>query len=319
MRSAFEQLQAWMNEKEAERLEFKEAKLRYDFEELVKYCVALANEGGGKIILGVTDKRPRKVVSTQAFTEIERTKAGLIERLRLRPRKLQVESPGGLPPGITLENILWRQDPRNRRIAETFGRCGLVERAGQGMNLIYGACIKESKPLPDFTGTDDYQVCLTLHGEMQDPRFLRFLEQVGRETVASFTTQDLLVLDLVHREQRIPADLKPRLSGLVDAGVIEPAGQGKFMLSRRLYGFLGQRGVYTRKRGLDRETNKALLLKHIEDNREEGSRLEELMQVLPALSRDQVQTLLKELKKAGRIHCVGRTNAGRWYPGPAPL
>jgi ATP-dependent DNA helicase RecG len=88
------------------------------------------------------------------------------------------------------------------------------------------------------------------------------------------------------------------------------------MLSRRLYGFLGQRGVYTRKRGLDRETNKALLLKHIEDNREEGSKPEELMQVLPALSRSQVQKLLRELKDEGRAHYVGRTNQVRWFPGP---
>lgn len=33
----------------------------------MKYCVALANEGGGKMILGVTDKMPRRIVSTQAF------------------------------------------------------------------------------------------------------------------------------------------------------------------------------------------------------------------------------------------------------------
>ena len=34
--------------------------------------------------MGVSDKKPRKVVGTQAFSIIERTKAGLIERLHLR-------------------------------------------------------------------------------------------------------------------------------------------------------------------------------------------------------------------------------------------
>jgi hypothetical protein len=79
---------------------------------------------------------------------------------------------------------------------------------------------------------------------------------------------------------------------------------------------LGKKGVYTRKRGLDRETNKMLLLKHIEDNRSDGSRFEEFRQVLPALSRNQIQRLLKELKSGGRIRVVGRTNAALWYPGP---
>jgi len=58
MNTDLAQLQTWLNAGEDEHLEFKEAKNRYDFEELVKYCVALANEGGGTMILGVTDKRP---------------------------------------------------------------------------------------------------------------------------------------------------------------------------------------------------------------------------------------------------------------------
>ena len=35
--------------------------------------------------------------------------------------RLVVESPGGFPNGITLDNILNRQSPRNRRIAEIYG------------------------------------------------------------------------------------------------------------------------------------------------------------------------------------------------------
>ena len=51
--------------------------------------------------------------------------------------RLIVESPGGLPFGITLDNILDRQLPRNRRIAEILSLCGMVERSGQGMNLMF--------------------------------------------------------------------------------------------------------------------------------------------------------------------------------------
>lgn len=79
-----EQLESRLNSKEDERLEFKEAKSKYSFDILLKYCTALANEGGGKIILGITDKRPRKVVGTQAFPQPERTRAGLLEKLPLR-------------------------------------------------------------------------------------------------------------------------------------------------------------------------------------------------------------------------------------------
>lgn len=51
--------------------------------------------------------------------------------------------------------------------------------------------VSEGKPRPDFAGTDEYQVALTLRGEIQDEAFLRFLERIGQETLASFSTTDL--------------------------------------------------------------------------------------------------------------------------------
>ena len=63
------------------RVEFKAAERRYEFDDLARYSVALANEGGGTIVLGVTDARPRTVVGTAAFPEPGRTEGGLYARL----------------------------------------------------------------------------------------------------------------------------------------------------------------------------------------------------------------------------------------------
>lgn len=531
-------LQEWIDANEGEHFEFKEAKNGYDFEKLVKYCVALANEGGGKIILGVTDRRPREVVGSAAFDQPERTRRGLIDRIPLRidfdviqhpngrvlvfhvpsrpvgtpvqydgkhwmrdadslvemstdrlreifaeaghdfsadvcpgaaiadldlaavedfrrrwiaksknltldaaspaqllrdaeavvddgvtyaalvlfgthsalgkylaqaevvfeyrssdasgpaqerreyrqgffsfyeelwtainlrndkqhyqeglfvldvptfsersvretllnavshrdyqlggsvfvrqyPRRLEVVSPGGFPPGIQVTNVVDRQNPRNRRIADLFTKCGLVERSGQGMNLIFEEAIKHSKAIPDFCGTDQYQVAITLDGAVQDPNFVRFLELVGKERVATFSTLDFMILDLIHREQKLDERAKGRVGYLLEQGVVERVTRGKFVLSRRFYRLAGKKGVYTRKRGLDREQNKALLLRHIQDNAAAGSPLSELQQVLPSLPPTHVQSLLRALKKEGKAHPVGRTRQGRWYPGPS--
>lgn len=237
--------------------------------------------------------------------------------VRQYPRRIEIVSPGGFPPGINKENLLWEQNPRNRRVAEVLAKCGLVERAGQGFDLIYRECIQHSKPLPDFSHTSEHSVWVTLHGEIQDPEFLRFLEEIGRERAASFTTEDFLVIDLVHQEQPVPSYLAPRVQILLEQGIIERVGRGRgtrHLLSRRFYRFIGQGGAYTRKRGLDRETNKTLLLRHIEDSAAAGARLEELQQVLPGLSRHQVQTLLRELKRDGRVEVKGATKAAHWFP-----
>jgi ATP-dependent DNA helicase RecG len=543
MDSHADELQGILGEREGAHLECKEAKQRYDFEKLAKYCAALANEGGGRMVLGVTNALPRRVVGTHAFEEPERTAAGLFDRLRLRitwaelrhpdgrvlvfhvpphpkgipveyegahwmragddvrpmthdmlkhildeaspdfsaetcreatvadldpaairvfrtmwsrkaqsekvrelpdeqllhdgellqrdgvtyaalillgtrealgrlnlaqaevvfeyrsteaagpaqerkeyragfltfyddlwntinlrndkhhyqeglfirdiatfsepvvreaylnaishrdyrregsvlvrqfARRMVITSPGGFLPGINAENVLWRQAPRNRRIAEALSRCGLVERAGHGVRRMFEESIRESKPRPDFSGSDDYQVVVNLSGEVQDTNFVRFLEKVGGEREASFSTEDFLVLDHVNRGQPVPDELRGRVPALVDTGVLERAGHGRgarFTLSRKFYQFTGRKGTYTRVRGLDRETNKELLLRHLKDNCSEGSPLNELHQVLPGLSIDQVQKLLRELKAEQLARCVGRTRSGRWYPGGEP-
>ena len=233
--------------------------------------------------------------------------------IRQYPDKIEIVSPGGYPPGIDSENILWKQSPRNRRIAEAFSKCGLVERSGQGVDRMFEECLKESKRLPDFSQSDDYQVFVKLYGDVQDTGFLRFLEEIGKLTQSAIGTNDLLLLDYIHREQPIPAMLKERLVPLREMGIVERVGR-KYILARRYYSFIGKMGVYTRKRGLDRDTNKTLLLKHIAGNKKIGTQFSELMDVLPSLTREQVKTLLKEMKRDGLVLSKGRTKAGRWYP-----
>lgn len=80
---------------EDEPLEFKEAVNNFHFEELVDYCVALANEGGGRMLLGITDRMPRRVMGTKAFEVPERTVAGIYERLHLKVTFDEVAHPAG--------------------------------------------------------------------------------------------------------------------------------------------------------------------------------------------------------------------------------
>jgi len=77
-----------LNLKEDENLEFKEAKDQYNFEKGSKsicgYIVAIANEGGGKLILGVNDKNPREIVGTTAFKDINKLKSDVYHRIGRR-------------------------------------------------------------------------------------------------------------------------------------------------------------------------------------------------------------------------------------------
>ncbi len=236
--------------------------------------------------------------------------------VRQYSRRIEVVSPGGFPSGITLQNILYRQNPRNRRLADSFARCGLVERAGQGTDRIYEECVTQGKPLPDFTHTDKYQVALTLHGEVADDGFLQFLHRLREEAgVDAISTHDLLVFDCVRRGNRVPKDLRPWLRKLVKQRVLESTGSGRattYSFASRLLGSSGRAPAQAIRAG--RETGKEVLLRHIIANSDSGTRFDELrLVVLPELSRDQIQTLLRELKGDGAIIPEGVGRGAKWY------
>ena len=227
--------------------------------------------------------------------------------------KLVVESPGGFPNGVTLDNILDRQSPRNRRIAEILGLCGLIERSGQGMNLIYELSIMEAKELPDFKGTDDNFVRITLNGLILDKKMLSLINKIGEDRLETFSTEDFLAIDALYHEKKLAENLRLRLKRLVQLGIVEHVGRNKYVLARGLYQSTGKPGVHTRIVGLDRNTNKELLLKHIRDNGDKGTPFKEFEQVLPSHSRNQIKVLIRELQQSGLIYSVGKTSAARWF------
>ena len=83
--------------------------------------------------------------------------------------------------------------------------------------------------------------------------------------------------------------------------------------TRKYYTAKGESGVHTRKTGLDKDTNKALLLKHIQKQGEAGGKMIEFMQVLPMLSMRQIQSLVSELKTEGKIVMKGAKRHALWF------
>ena len=163
---------------------------------MLKYCCALSNCGGGKFVLGITDKRTRKIVGSTAFDQPERTKENLNE--------------------------------------------------------------------------------------------------------------------LFH-EKKLSENLRIHTKRLLDMGIIEHISRNKYILARSIYSIVGKSGVHTRLTGLDRKTNKELIMSHLEKSGLKGAPLQEFHQVLPGHSRSQLQILLRELKAENRIASKGKTKGAKWF------
>jgi len=96
MATTISQIDAWRAApSEHQNLEFKEAKVQFDNRKLYKYCVALANEGGGHLLLGIEDQAPRKVVGTAAFSDPVEMAAKMFQTLGFRVDIEEVMHPDG--------------------------------------------------------------------------------------------------------------------------------------------------------------------------------------------------------------------------------
>ena len=513
-----------LNAPEGDRFEFKEAKNRYDFEEAVKYCCALSNCGGGKLVLGISDKRPRKVVGSNAFEQPERTRNGLMDRLRVRvdfqlneykgnrilifeiasrpvglpvqadgiawwrdgdslvpmpenirrqiymeleddfssdvcpeatindldsgaikkfrkkwsdhtgnkriaslsdeqllcdcgaitdkgityaalilfgkrailrkhlphaevvfeyrskeaagpaaqreefqegfftyddriwelvnlrndeqhyrdgfykhpvftfnedvvreavlnavshrnyqlggsifvrqyQNRLVIESPGGFPNGITVENILNRQNARNRLIADIFRLCGLVERSGQGMNLIYEMAIKEAKPLPDFSGSDAFFVMLTLSGKVIDSNMLTFIRKIDDELLNSMTTDDYLLLASLFRKKGTESIEPSRFKHLAELEIVRLTERGIELINDDTILPIDYQSTATDDwQSIDTGDRKKQILAFIANNDKVTT---SQLAKLTGLTQGRIRTILQELASDGFIEKVG--------------
>jgi len=96
MNTTSQQIDLWRQAtSEHQRLEFKEAKQQFDTRKLNEYCVALANEGGGVLLLGIADRPPRPVVGTQAFLNIVDAAEKLFKAVGFRVDIEAVSHPDG--------------------------------------------------------------------------------------------------------------------------------------------------------------------------------------------------------------------------------
>ena len=78
-----------------------------------------------------------------------------------------------------------------------------------------------------------------------------------------------------------------------------------------------RRGGRSLRMDLDQETNKALLVKHIQESGGRGASMKEFEDVLPALSRRQIKVLIQELRNEGKIRSEGARRGAKWHPGTA--
>lgn len=243
------------------------------------------------------------------------------------PTKLSVISPGGFPIGVTLENILTvSSTPRNRLLADVLAATGIVERSGQGMDVIFRLTLSEGKQTPDYSKTNDYQVTAILSATVKDPGFALFIKSIQQELPEN---QKLSVFDVLTfcaiREGKQPKD-KEIAKRLYSMGYLEKRGKTsaiRYILPRRYYELTGNQSEYSeltdwddeqiwsvlfrylKKYGTAKKTDIAKLIgQHISDS--------QLRRLLERLSEGPNPPLIKEGKTRNLTYSLSKDYLGQF-------
>jgi ATP-dependent DNA helicase RecG len=189
-----------------------------------------------------------------------------------------ITNPGGLPDGITLQNILVHEPkPRNARLYESAKRIGLVEKTGRGVDKIFHDQLRLGRPAPDFGRSDASGVRVVLQGGKANLEFARFIyeqDKSGHE----MRLDELLVLNKMFYERRIDGETAGRLiqksqsdgrsvlERLHERGFVEGRGEKKgraYCLSATLYKSFHMKAEYVRAKGFEPIQHEQMVLDYV--------------------------------------------------------
>ena len=226
------------------------------------------------------------------------------------PNKLCVISPGGFPLGVTLNNMLTvSSTPRNRLLADVLAKTGIVERSGQGMDIIFRLTLSEGKQKPDYEKTDDYQVTAILSAVVKEPAFALFIQAIQQELPEN---QKLSVFDIMTfsaiREGKQPWD-KDIAKRLYELGYLEKRSKTsavRYIMPRRYYELTGNMTEYSNLIDWDDEQVWAVLFPYL--NKYGKAKKTDISKLLMShISDSQLRRVIERFTDKGLIIKTGKT------------
>lgn len=142
--------------------------------------------------------------------------------VKISPESFEVSNSGGFPYGVNQSNVLTvNSSPRSRRLAEVIEKAGLIERSGQGVDIMYSNCIMEGRKLPDYSESDDFQVTLRIESKIKNIQLRNFLTSLknARRPEQQLNTFDLITIySIIYKDGNGIYDRSIRR--LLDEGII---------------------------------------------------------------------------------------------------
>ncbi|NLH69347.1 MAG: AAA family ATPase [Brooklawnia sp.] len=270
----------------------------------------------------IPDSTAREAIAN-ALTHRDYTENGPI-RVQLSVDDLTVTSPGGFPPGVSLDNLIVESRPRSPLIADAFKRSGLVDRAGRGVPEMYLSLLRAGRGGPDYSRSNDRSVTVSIPTGGADLDMVRFIINYEDEHQSHLTLDQLRVLheikamgpssaiDLSEGLRLLPAITRATLSRLTEMGLLEDRGVGRnrrFHLSAAFYRVAEDRNAYVRVRGIDPLQQEQMVMSYLDTY---GRITRSEVAKLCLMSSQEARGLLTRLRDERKIDMLG-VKRGAYY------
>ena len=144
-------------------------------------------------------------------------------RISLFKDRLEIENPGLLPSGLTLDDIQHGVSKiRNRVLARVFNELGYIEQWGSGIQRMFGACVEAGlkRPLLEEIGPHFRATLFT--GKERNPT----LDPVDRKIIDLLGARALSTQEIADRIERSVRAARTRLLSLIQRGLVIEIGSG---------------------------------------------------------------------------------------------
>jgi len=195
--------------------------------------------------------------------------------VRHYPDRIVIENPGAFPEGINGKNVITHPPvARNKLIAETLQSLKYVQRAGQGVDIIYRDMLIWGKPAPVYSLYAD-AVALALRSSLTSKSFVSFIAREQDQNQRLFSTAEIILLyylkdnreiDILKATELIQQqedESRTILGALIDNGYVERNGRN-YILSHKVYSALGNETGYVKDKAVDFIKAKRMILEYVD-------------------------------------------------------
>jgi len=157
--------------------------------------------------------------------------------IKVYPDRIEITNPGGLPLGISKDNILHSVNRRNPHMIRILHDLKLMEGEGSGYDLIFEITGRDSKPFPEIF-SDFNTTSVTQYSKILDEESILLIDFIAKNY--NLSQKDFLVLGIVCREKKILSTqlttilqlsdeerLRSYTSSLLRKGILTPRGVKK--------------------------------------------------------------------------------------------